>query len=62
MEKSTINMPGGVCLPHEPMLINANSMNYTDSYITETHVIEEALKERYLTGQSVRAVTMMMFL
>ena len=34
-------------------------MNYTDSYITETHVIEEALKERHLTGQSVRAVTMM---
>ena len=31
-------------------------MNYTDSYITETHVIEEALKERHLTGQSDRAV------
>ena len=36
-------------------------MNYTDTYITETHVIEEALKERHLTGQSVRAVTIMVF-
>ena len=45
-------------------------MNYTDTYITETHVIEEALKERHLTGQSGfacdlslrrRAVTIMAF-
>ncbi len=38
------------------MYNNVSSMNYTDSYITETHVIEEALKERHLTGQSDRAV------
>ena len=29
---------------------NVSSTNYADSYIAETHVIEEALKERYLTG------------
>ena len=41
---------------------NVSSTNCTDSYSAETHVIEEALKERHLTGQSVRAVAMMMFL
>ena len=40
---------------------NVSSTNYTDTYVAETHVIEEALKERYLTGQSVRAVTIMVF-
>ena len=37
----------------ELTIINVSSTNYTDSYVAETHVIEKALKERYLTGQSV---------
>jgi hypothetical protein len=49
---------------------NVSSTNYTDTYVAETHVIEGALKERYLTGQSGfacdlslrrRAVTIMAF-
>ena len=36
-------------------------MNIANSYIVEKHVIEEALKERYLTGQSERAVIDMIF-
>jgi hypothetical protein len=31
-------------------------MNFINSYIVEKHVVEEALKERHLKGQSVRAV------
>ena len=43
-------------------LILKSSTNFINSYIVEKHVVEEALKERHLKGQSVRAVTMMMFL
>ena len=35
-------------------------MNLTNSYNVEKHVVEEALKERHLKGQSVRAVIMYM--
>ena len=38
------------------MVINASLMNYFNPYIIEKHVVEEALKERHLKGQSVRAV------
>ena len=31
-------------------------MNFINSYIIEKHVVEGALKERHLKGQSVRAV------
>jgi hypothetical protein len=31
-------------------------MNFISLYVVEKHVIEEALKERHLTGQSDRAV------
>ena len=31
-------------------------MNFINSYIVEKQVVEEALKERHLTGQSDRAV------
>ena len=36
--------------------INDSSKNFINSYVVEKHVVEEALKERHLTGQSARAV------
>ena len=38
------------------MLINVSSTKFIQLYIVDYHVVERALKERYLTGQSVRAV------
>ena len=32
---------------------NVSSTNYTDTYVAETHVIEEALKERHLIAKGV---------
>ena len=38
------------------MLINVSSTKFIQLYIVDYHVVERALKERYLIGQSVRAV------
>ena len=38
------------------MVINASLMNSFNPYIIDKLVVEKALKERHLKGQSVRAV------
>jgi hypothetical protein len=38
------------------LVINASLMNFFNPYIIDKHVVEKALKERHLKGQSVRAV------
>ena len=40
----------------EELLLNVSSTNFISLYVVEKHVVEEALKERHLKGQSVRAV------
>ena len=41
--------------------INVSSTNFISLYVVEKHVVEEALKERHLKGQSVRAVIQTVF-